>query len=87
MDISRVATKVLVIIVIRNLFKIYNPVKINIVMLGNSITWGVNWNELLSRTDVANRGIPCEKTEDFLYRLDDIYKLKPKICFIMGGGK
>jgi hypothetical protein len=26
-------------------------------MLGNSLTAGVDWNELLDRPDIANRGI------------------------------
>jgi len=69
----------------RSLFRVYNPNKINIVMLGNSITYGVDWNELLMRTDIANRGIEYDVTEGFINRLEDICSLKPKFCFIMGG--
>lgn len=69
----------------RSLFRIYKPNKINIVMLGNSITYGVDWNELLTRTDIANRGIRSDVTEGFINRLEDIYSLKPIFCFIMGG--
>lgn len=69
----------------RSLFRIYKPKKVNIVMLGNSITHNANWNDLLSRTDIANRGIGNDITAGFLNRLDDIYRLKPKLCFIMGG--
>jgi lysophospholipase L1-like esterase len=69
----------------RSLFEVYQPKKVKIVMLGNSLTYGADWNELLSRTDVANRGIGSDITEGFLNRLSDIYKLEPEICLIMGG--
>lgn len=69
----------------RSLFKVYKPQRIKIVMLGNSITYGADWNELLTRTDVANRGIGGDVTEGFINRLSDIYTLNPEICFIMGG--
>ena len=57
----------------------------NIVMLGNSITFGVDWNELLNRTDVINRGISGDITLGMLNRLEHVFNAKPKICFIMGG--
>ncbi|MCU7494552.1 MAG: GDSL family lipase [Ignavibacteria bacterium] len=67
------------------LYNIYRTQHANIVMLGNSITHGVNWNELMGRNDIAERGIPSDNVEGFLNRLDYIYKLNPRICFIMGG--
>jgi lysophospholipase L1-like esterase len=54
-------------------------------MLGDSITQGVEWNELLGRTDISNRGIGGDTTAGFLKRLPNIYTLKPELCFIMGG--
>ena len=51
----------------------------------SSLTHGANWNELLNRNDVAERGISGDLTSGFLHRLKYVYKLKPKICFIMGG--
>ena len=69
----------------RHLFAVYKPKEINLVMLGDSITNAVDWNELLSRTDVANRGIGGDSTEGIINRLDDIYALNPKVCFIMAG--
>ncbi|MCP3850959.1 MAG: lipolytic protein [Gammaproteobacteria bacterium] len=54
-------------------------------MLGDSITYGADWNELLSRSDIANRGIGSDVTEGLLNRLADVYKLNPDTCFIMGG--
>jgi lysophospholipase L1-like esterase len=58
---------------------------IKIVMLGDSITEGVNWNELLERHDISNQGIGEDTTEGFINRLEYVYQLNPKLCFIMGG--
>lgn len=69
----------------RSLFKVYRPTNIQIAMLGDSITYEADWNELLSRNDIANRGIGSDITEGFLSRLSDIYTLNPEVCFIMGG--
>ncbi len=57
----------------------------DIVMLGNSITFGVNWSELIDNYKIANRGISGDVTEGFLNRMDNVISLKPKLCFIMGG--
>lgn len=67
------------------LYDIYKTKSANIVMLGNSITHGVNWNELLGREKVIERGIVSDQVEGFYNRMEYIYKLKPKIVFIMGG--
>lgn len=68
-----------------DLYKIYKTKEADIVMLGNSITHGINWNELLGRNGVIERGIPSDIVEGFAARLDNVIKLKPKFCFIMGG--
>lgn len=57
----------------------------DIVMLGNSITAGIDWNELLGRKDIVNRGINGDITEGMLNRMNSVLKVKPKICFFMGG--
>ena len=63
----------------------YQPKIIRIVMLGDSITaWG-DWSELLSRWDVANRGVGGDTTVGIINRLSDIYELNPEICFMMVG--
>ncbi|MCH8325319.1 MAG: GDSL family lipase, partial [Bacteroidetes bacterium] len=67
------------------LYNVYRMRRAKIVMLGNSITQGVNWNELINRKDVIERGISGDLTSGFLHRLQYIYNLKPRICFIMGG--
>ena len=63
----------------------YQPNIIRIVMLGDSITARADWRNLLSRTDVANRGVGGDTTKGFINRLSDIYELSPEICFIMVG--
>lgn len=68
-----------------DLYDIYKTKKADIVMLGNSLTQGVNWNELLGRTGVVNRGITSDVTLGFVNRMEYVYKLNPKICFILGG--
>jgi lysophospholipase L1-like esterase len=68
-----------------DLYNIYKTESPNIVMLGNSITAGINWDEALGRQDIVNRGISGDITAGFYNRLDNIIGLKPKVCFIMGG--
>jgi lysophospholipase L1-like esterase len=67
------------------LYDIYKTKQADIVMLGNSITHGVKWNELLGREKVIERGIPSDNLDGFISRLDYVTRLKPKVCFIMGG--
>jgi lysophospholipase L1-like esterase len=57
----------------------------DVVMLGNSLTYGVDWNELLGRHNIINRGIAGDITKGFLHRLDYVVRLHPKLCFIEGG--
>lgn len=59
--------------------------KANVVMLGNSLTYRMNWDELLNRNDVVNRGVGSDITDGLAYRLKYVIPLKPKICFIEGG--
>ncbi len=72
------------------LFKLYNNNQIDkeytVVMFGNSITAGGNWNELVGRADLLNSGYPGY-TSSHLKRLaeEGVIIHKPKICFIMVG--
>jgi lysophospholipase L1-like esterase len=68
-----------------DLYDIYKIEQADIVMLGNSLTHGVNWNELLGRNDVVERGISGDVTEGIINRMDNVILLKPKVCFIMAG--
>ena len=54
-------------------------------MLGNSLTNRISWNELLVRDDIANRGIGSDITAGFINRINFVFNVKPKICFIEGG--
>ena len=68
-----------------NLYKIYKKKQVSVVMLGNSITHGVNWNELTGRDDIVERGIPADVLDGYFARLQYVFELHPKVCFIMGG--
>ncbi|MDP2338703.1 MAG: GDSL-type esterase/lipase family protein [Bacteroidota bacterium] len=58
----------------------------NVVMFGNSLTAGGNWNQELNRLNVKNSGFPGFTTSHFVWLLnDEVLKFKPKICFIEGG--
>lgn len=59
--------------------------KNKIVFIGNSITEGCNWNELLGRNDTVNKGISGDSTNEVLKRLDIYLRQKPKCIFIMIG--
>ncbi|HIP33554.1 MAG TPA: GDSL family lipase [Bacteroidia bacterium] len=67
------------------LYNLYQTKQSKIVMLGDSITFGANWNELLDDVNIINRGIGSDITNGFIHRLENIYKLNPKYVFIMGG--
>lgn len=56
-----------------------------IVFLGNSITDGAEWFELLGNKRCRNRGISADVTEGVLLRLDAVTKLQPAKIFIMIG--
>ena len=56
-----------------------------IVMLGDSITHGGKWNELLGRDDVSNHGISGDTTDRIFARLQAVIDEQPRICFVMAG--
>ena len=57
----------------------------DIVFLGNSITFGGNWSELLGREGIVNRGIGSDNIPGMLRRLHQVTRLNPKLCFLMAG--
>lgn len=67
------------------LYEVYKTKKADVVMLGNSITAGCNWNELLGRDGVVERGVVSDVLEGFIARLPYVFKLNPKVVFVMGG--
>ena len=67
------------------MFDLYKTRQADIIMFGNSLTHGAAWNELLGRANVAERGITSDVIYGFEARLNSVYRLRPKIVFIMGG--
>jgi lysophospholipase L1-like esterase len=55
---------------------------VNIVMFGTSLTYRMNWDELLERCDIANRGVGSDITSGLIDRLKFVIPLSPKICFL-----
>lgn len=68
-----------------SMYDLYKHHQADIVMFGNSLTHGAAWNELLGRSNVVERGITSDVLYGYEARLASIYKLNPKIVFIMGG--
>ena len=59
--------------------------KKDIVMLGNSLTDGCEFNELLGNRHIKNRGIVGDIVQGLIDRIDPIIKGQPKKLFIMTG--
>ena len=57
----------------------------DIIMLGNSLTDGAEWNELLRNPHVKNRGIIGDIIQGLYERMEPILKGKPKKIFILSG--
>lgn len=67
------------------LYESYPHFTSDIVFLGNSITDRVDWNELLSMSNVHNRGISGDITFGVLERLSEVTEGKPAKVFILIG--
>lgn len=59
--------------------------KNKIVFLGTSVINDIDWNELLERTDIVNRGIGGDITHGMLKRIDLYLNQKPKCIFLKVG--
>lgn len=59
--------------------------KNEIVFLGNSITEGGKWQELVRKKNVVNRGISGDVTYGVIARMDEILSAKPDRIFILIG--
>jgi len=66
-------------------FRSYPNSQKDIIFLGNSITAGADWNELLSLPQARNRGIPGDITYGVLERLDEVTTGKPAKVFVLIG--
>jgi lysophospholipase L1-like esterase len=63
-----------------------NPVAAgDVVLLGDSLTDGARWNELLPGVAVRNRGVPADTTADVLARLDQVTAGRPARVLLMIG--
>lgn len=68
-----------------DLFKSFPDSKKDVIFLGNSITAGVDWNELLGMKNARNRGISGDITFGVLERLDEVIEGKPSKVFVLIG--
>ena len=59
--------------------------KASIVMLGTSLTQDIDWNELMNRNDIANRGFGGDILAVMVDRLPYVLAVEPRICFLEGG--
>jgi len=66
-------------------FRTFQNASTDIIFLGNSITAGTDWNELLGITNARNRGISGDITFGVLERLDEVTEGKPAKVFILIG--
>lgn len=67
------------------LFEVLPTSKSDIIFLGNSITNGGEWAELLCNPHAKNRGISGDTTQGVLDRLSTITKGKPSKIFLLIG--
>lgn len=67
------------------LFKSYPNSPADIVFLGNSLTAGTDWNELLHLKNARNRGISGDITFGVIERLREVTEGKPAKVFILIG--
>lgn len=68
-----------------SLFEKLPDTKNEIIFLGNSITDGGEWCELLGNPNVKNRGISGDTTDGVLFRLNEVTRSKPSKVFLLIG--
>ena len=59
--------------------------QVDVVLLGDSITWAGNWESRFPGVHLVNRGIPGYKTANVLNEMDATIALRPKKAFLMIG--
>jgi lysophospholipase L1-like esterase len=57
----------------------------DVIMLGDSITEGIDWHELFPDLRILNRGIGGDTSAGVLNRLDEVIGRRPKVVFLMIG--
>ncbi|MEA3286066.1 MAG: GDSL-type esterase/lipase family protein [Candidatus Marinimicrobia bacterium] len=68
-----------------DLFTVLPNASDEIILLGNSITDGGNWFELLGDPRIKNRGISADVTRGIINRLDEVTESKPLKVFLLIG--
>jgi len=68
-----------------SLFEKMPDTKGEIIFLGNSITDGGEWCELLTNPKAKNRGISGDTTDGVLFRLGEVTRSKPAKVFLLIG--
>jgi lysophospholipase L1-like esterase len=66
-------------------FRSYPNATTDIIFVGNSITAGTDWSELLGNSNCRNRGISADITFGVLERLDEVTEGKPAKVFVLIG--
>ena len=66
-------------------FRLLPNVKGEIIFLGDSITEGCNWSEILQNPKIINRGISGDVSQGILDRLDEVTESYPAKIFLMIG--
>lgn len=66
-------------------FKSYPNADTDIIFLGNSLTAGTKWNELLAEPNARNRGISGDTSFGVLERLDEVVEGHPAKVFLLIG--
>jgi len=69
----------------KSLFEILPDTKNEIIFLGNSITDGSEWCELLGNQHAKNRGISGDTSEGVLFRLYQVTRAQPAKVFLLIG--
>jgi len=69
----------------KSLFEILPDTKNEIIFLGNSITDGCEWSELLQNPHAKNRGISGDTSEGVLNRLYQVTRAQPAKVFLLIG--
>ncbi|HWS00539.1 MAG TPA: GDSL-type esterase/lipase family protein [Prolixibacteraceae bacterium] len=69
----------------KSLFEILPDTKNEIIFLGNSITDGSEWSELIQNAKAKNRGISGDTSEGVLFRLYQVTRVQPAKVFLLIG--
>ena len=69
----------------KSLFELLPDTKNEIIFLGNSITDGSEWSELLQNPRAKNRGISGDTSEGVLFRLYQVTRVQPAKVFLLIG--